>query len=102
MLSRELAERRIYPAFDLNASATRREELLLSGEALEAARLLRQHPYGVHPEMHDARKKFTEIFTEFTPDGAWCDRAVGQGRLLRESTQNPTETRRTARAPCRR
>ncbi len=42
VLNRELAERRIYPAFDLNASGTRREELLLSGEALEAARLLRQ------------------------------------------------------------
>ena len=42
VLSRELAERRIYPAFDLTASATRREELLLSVEALEAARLLRQ------------------------------------------------------------
>ena len=42
VLSRELAERRIYPAFDLTASATRREELLLSVETLEAARLLRQ------------------------------------------------------------
>ena len=29
-LSRELAERRIFPAIDLNASGTRKEELLLS------------------------------------------------------------------------
>jgi transcription termination factor Rho len=43
VLSRELAERRIYPAIDLNASATRREERLLSPEALEAARTLRHH-----------------------------------------------------------
>jgi transcription termination factor Rho len=42
VLSREIAERRIYPAYDLIASATRREELLLSTEALEAARLLRK------------------------------------------------------------
>ncbi|MBA3554605.1 MAG: transcription termination factor Rho, partial [Gemmatimonadales bacterium] len=34
VLSRELAERRIFPAIDLVASATRREELLLSPEAL--------------------------------------------------------------------
>ena len=32
-----------YPAIDLNASATRREERLLSPEALEAARTLRHH-----------------------------------------------------------
>jgi len=30
VLSRELSERRIFPAIDLNASATRREELLLT------------------------------------------------------------------------
>jgi transcription termination factor Rho len=42
VLSREIAERRIYPAYDLVGSATRREELLLSTEELEAARLLRK------------------------------------------------------------
>ncbi|MGH7703859.1 MAG: transcription termination factor Rho, partial [Gemmatimonadales bacterium] len=41
VLSRELAERRIFPAIDLNASATRREELLLPPEILEASRTLR-------------------------------------------------------------
>jgi transcription termination factor Rho len=41
VLSRELAERRIFPAIDLNASATRREERLLSPEALEAVHSLR-------------------------------------------------------------
>jgi transcription termination factor Rho len=41
VLSRELAERRIYPAIDLTASATRREELLLSESALELSRTLR-------------------------------------------------------------
>jgi transcription termination factor Rho len=43
VLSRDLAERRIYPAIDLNASATRREERLLSPKALEAAHSLRHH-----------------------------------------------------------
>jgi transcription termination factor Rho len=36
-----MAERRIYPAIDLRASGTRREELLLSPEALEAVRQVR-------------------------------------------------------------
>ncbi len=42
VLSRELADRRIYPALDLLASATRREEILLSEDALEASRMLRR------------------------------------------------------------
>ena len=46
-LSRELAERRIYPAIDLVASATRREELLLSPEALAVSRTLRQRLAGM-------------------------------------------------------
>ncbi len=42
VLSRELAERRLFPAIDLNASATRREELLLSADALAVSHALRQ------------------------------------------------------------
>jgi transcription termination factor Rho len=42
VLSRELSDRRIYPAIDLNASSTRREELLLSPKALRASHLLRR------------------------------------------------------------
>jgi transcription termination factor Rho len=47
VLSRELAERRIFPAIDLVASATRREELLLGAEALAASRTLRQRFAGM-------------------------------------------------------
>jgi transcription termination factor Rho len=49
VLSRELAERRIFPAIDLVASATRREELLLSPEALAVSRALRQRIAGMSP-----------------------------------------------------
>ena len=41
-LDRKLAERRIYPAIDIAASSTRREELLLSGEELQKMWLLRR------------------------------------------------------------
>ncbi len=42
VLSRDLAERRIYPAIDLQGSSTRREELLLSEDALKLARAMRR------------------------------------------------------------
>ncbi len=42
VLSRELAERRIFPAVDLQMSGTRREELLLSPEMLATTQKLRQ------------------------------------------------------------
>jgi transcription termination factor Rho len=42
VLSRELADKRIWPAIDLNASATRREELLLTNDALRVSHLLRR------------------------------------------------------------
>ena len=49
VLSRELAERRVFPAIDLVSSATRREELLLSQEALAVSRMLRQRIAGMTP-----------------------------------------------------
>jgi transcription termination factor Rho len=42
VLSRELANRRIWPAIDLQASGTRKEELLLSPAALELSRRVRR------------------------------------------------------------
>ena len=42
VLSRELADRRIFPAIDVTASSTRREERLLSPETLQASQALRR------------------------------------------------------------
>jgi len=42
VLSRELADKRIWPAIDLNSSATRKEELLLTDDALRVSHLLRR------------------------------------------------------------
>jgi transcription termination factor Rho len=49
VLSRELADKRIFPAIDLVASATRREELLLNEEALLLSRALRRQFSGRGP-----------------------------------------------------
>ena len=42
VLSRDLSERRIYPAIDLTASATRREELLLDDDTLVVSQAMRR------------------------------------------------------------
>jgi transcription termination factor Rho len=49
VLSRELADKRIYPAIDLNSSATRKEELLLDDDALWLSRAMRRQLSGVSP-----------------------------------------------------
>ena len=47
LLSRDLADRRIFPAIDLQASQTRREELLLSEAALACSHAMRRELSGV-------------------------------------------------------
>lgn len=49
VLNRELADKRIFPAIDIVASATRREELLLSPEALAISHALRRQFAGQSP-----------------------------------------------------
>lgn len=49
-LTRELADRRIYPAVDIAASGTRREELLAPPPVVEAKQKLRRALVGLPPE----------------------------------------------------
>jgi transcription termination factor Rho len=42
MLSRRMQERRVFPAFDIERSSTRREELLLSGDELHRVYMMRR------------------------------------------------------------
>jgi len=49
-LTRELADRRIYPAVDIAASGTRREELLGDAKTIEAKQKLRRALVGLPPE----------------------------------------------------
>ncbi|HEX7024129.1 MAG TPA: transcription termination factor Rho [Gemmatimonadales bacterium] len=60
VLSRELAERRVFPAIDLLASGTRKEELLLREEGLAASRVLRQRIARMTPldAMNDLLREF--------------------------------------------
>jgi transcription termination factor Rho len=68
-LDRHLAERRVWPALDINRSGTRREELLLSPEELARVRLLRRVLSDVRPveamELLCSRLKKTNSNAEF-------------------------------------
>ncbi len=49
VLDRSIAERRVWPAIDINKSGTRREELILSKEAYDKAILVRRALNGLKP-----------------------------------------------------
>jgi transcription termination factor Rho len=49
MLDRNLANNRIFPALNIPQSGTRKEELLLSGKALDVNRKLRRHLINMQP-----------------------------------------------------
>src|SRR4029077_18243585 len=61
-LSRELAERRIYPAIDIPKSATRKEENLFPPEILQRRPLLRPGLAGMQPI--EAMTKLLELLTK--------------------------------------
>jgi len=69
VLSRKLADRRIYPALDVNSSGTRREELLLGSEAIRKIHLLRRVLNKMRPieamELLIKKLKETETNTDF-------------------------------------
>jgi transcription termination factor Rho len=58
-LSRELAERRIYPAIDIQKSGTRKEEKLYPSEIVPRLHLLRRGLAGLHPQ--EAMTKLLEL-----------------------------------------
>jgi transcription termination factor Rho len=68
-LDRRLAEKRIWPAIDINASGTRREELLLDPEELQRTWLLRKVLSDMHPaeamDLLTRRLKKTRSNAEF-------------------------------------
>jgi transcription termination factor Rho len=51
VLDRRLADRRIFPAMDIQQSGTRKEERLLSPEVLQRVTLLRRALANMHPVM---------------------------------------------------
>jgi transcription termination factor Rho len=78
VLSRDIAERRIYPAIDLNASATRREERLLSEDALEAVHSLRHWLANLPPE--SAMKELLDLMQRTEDNAELVAQVLSQGK----------------------
>jgi transcription termination factor Rho len=78
VLSRELSERRIFPAIDLNASATRREERLLSAQTLEAMRSLRH--WMANLPAADAMKELLDLMRRTKDNGELVSQILTQGK----------------------
>ena len=64
VLDRNLADRRVWPAIDISKSGTRREELLLKAETLDAVTMLRRTLSTMHPV--DAMEQLTKQLTKRT------------------------------------
>ncbi len=68
-LDRKLSNKRIYPAIDIVASSTRREELLVDKESLQRIWILRNHLADMNPleamEFLKDRMKYTKSNEEF-------------------------------------
>ena len=62
VLDRKAAELRLWPAINLNASGTRKEELILSGKNLEGAQFLRRALAG--QKVEDAAEAMIDRFTQ--------------------------------------
>lgn len=63
VLSRDLAERRIWPAIDISRSGTRREEKILSPDVLEGVTLLRRSLISLSPV--EAMEQLTRILQKY-------------------------------------
>ena len=60
ILDRKLSEKRIFPAIDLAKSGTRREDLLLTEEELEAINIMRRALNGLKPD--EATDRILDLF----------------------------------------
>ena len=62
ILDRKLSEKRVFPAFDIVRSGTRREDLLLTAEEKEAVDIMRKQLNGMKPE--DAVENILNTFAK--------------------------------------
>jgi len=76
VLDRNLADRRVWPAIDISKSGTRREELLLKPETLEAVTMLRRTLSTMHPV--DAMEQLTKQLTKRTTNDEFISLISGK------------------------
>ena len=72
VLSRELADRRIWPSIDITRSGTRREEKILAPEILEGVTMLRRSLISLNPV--DAMEQLTKTLLKFGTNAEFLSR----------------------------
>ena len=71
VLDRKLSERRIFPAIDIQKSSTRRDDLLLTPDELEAINMLRRAFNGVKSE--EAVNQVLDLFSKTRTNGEFVN-----------------------------
>ena len=71
VLDRKLSEKRVFPAVDIPKSSTRREDLLLNEEELQAINIMRKALNGLKPE--EAVEKILDMFARTRTNREFVD-----------------------------
>jgi transcription termination factor Rho len=71
VLDRKLSEKRVFPAIDIPKSGTRREDLLLSEEELQAINIMRKALNGLKPE--ESVEKILDMFVRTKTNREFVD-----------------------------
>lgn len=71
VLDRKLSERRIFPAIDMQKSSTRRDDLLLTPDELEAINMIRRAFNGMKPE--EAVNQVLDLFARTRTNGEFVN-----------------------------
>jgi len=72
VLSREIANQRVFPALDIAKSSTRREELLINSKDIEKVRVLRRELSDLKPL--DSARKLIELLKKYPTNTELLDR----------------------------
>ena len=79
VLDRKLSEKRIFPAIDIAKSGTRRDDLLLNSEELEAVEIMRKALNGVRSD--DAAERIIDMFSKSKTNAELCQ-MVKKNRIV--------------------
>lgn len=74
VLDRKLSERRIFPAIDVIKSSTRREDLLLDNDELEAVNIMRKGLNGSRAE--ESAERVIDLFTKTRNNADFINRVI--------------------------
>jgi transcription termination factor Rho len=72
VLSRDVAQQRIFPALDIAKSSTRREELLLNSKDIESVRVLRRALTHLKPV--EGTRKLVELLEQYPTNAELLNR----------------------------